>query len=212
MTNTKINILKIFITIILCLAIIVFFTILIRHRIDNLHKDKTPLKEKQAIGPLVEYKLQVKEIQQILKNAGFDPGPVDGIMGNRTRQAIRKFQEAKGLQSTGKIDEETMLALNKEKGEIETTILQIDEQKTAKPIKETNEIQSETETMSSKLNDRTKQIQIALKQTEFYEGPIDGKMNEQTKQAIKSFQKSKGLTADGIVGPKTWEELSKQFK
>ena len=119
MSKPFIAILKVFIITSLILAIIVSFTILIKHRINTPNTtefaDKIPPKEEQIIGIVIGYNSQVKEIQQILKNADFDPGPVDGRMGNRTRQAIKKFQEAKGLQPTGKIDEETMLALNKEK-------------------------------------------------------------------------------------------------
>ena len=119
MSKPFIAILKVFIIASLILAIIVSFTILIKHRINTPNTiefaGKIPLKEEQIIGIVIGYNSQVKEIQQILKNADFDPGPVDGRMGNRTRQAIKKFQEAKGLQPTGKIDEETMLALNKEK-------------------------------------------------------------------------------------------------
>ena len=51
------------------------------------------------------------------------------------------------------------------------------------------------------------QIQTALKNAGFYAGEIDGKIGPQTKRAIKVFQKSKGFTPDGIVGPKTWNEL-----
>lgn len=35
----------------------------------------------------------------------------------------------------------------------------------------------------------------------------DGDFGSKTQAAVKAFQKSKGLTADGIVGPKTWEAL-----
>ena len=35
----------------------------------------------------------------------------------------------------------------------------------------------------------------------------DGKFGAKTETAVKAFQKSKGLTADGVVGPKTWEAL-----
>lgn len=54
----------------------------------------------------------------------------------------------------------------------------------------------------------SKQIQKALKNAGFYDGLIDGKIGKKTTQAIKDFQKSKGLTADGVVGKKTRAELS----
>lgn len=37
----------------------------------------------------------------------------------------------------------------------------------------------------------------------------DGKFGAKTETAVKAFQKASGLTADGIVGPKTWEALDK---
>ena len=33
----------------------------------------------------------VRELQQALANAGYDPGPVDGIFGPRTKSALRKY-------------------------------------------------------------------------------------------------------------------------
>lgn len=38
-------------------------------------------------------------------------------------------------------------------------------------------------------------------------GEIDGKKGAKTKEAIKQYQSAMGLTADGIVGPKTWAAL-----
>lgn len=38
----------------------------------------------------------VKTIQQLLKKMGFDPGPVDGVFGNRTRAALAKALPTKG--------------------------------------------------------------------------------------------------------------------
>jgi len=52
-----------------------------------------------------------------------------------------------------------------------------------------------------------KDIQIALKNANFYTGPIDGKIGKNTKKAIREFQKANGLKADGKVGPKTKELL-----
>jgi lysozyme len=43
----------------------------------------------------------IKEIQTRLKAHGFDPGPLDGLMGKRTEAAIRAAQVALGLGPTG---------------------------------------------------------------------------------------------------------------
>ena len=47
------------------------------------------------------------------------------------------------------------------------------------------------------------QIQQKLQQLGFYSGAIDGVYGSQTKNAVVAFQKSVGLTPDGIAGSKT---------
>jgi hypothetical protein len=49
----------------------------------------------------------VHSAQMALKDKGYDPGPIDGIMGPRTSAALRDFQQAENLSSTGKLDAET---------------------------------------------------------------------------------------------------------
>lgn len=55
------------------------------------------------------------------------------------------------------------------------------------------------------------EVQTALKNAGFYSGTVDGKIGPNTKKAITEFQKSQGLVADGKVGPKTWDLLSKHL-
>lgn len=50
-------------------------------------------------------------------------------------------------------------------------------------------------------------VQKALKNAGFYKGSVDGKIGQQTKKAVESFQRQHNLTADGVVGRRTWEEL-----
>jgi uncharacterized protein (TIGR02594 family) len=50
-------------------------------------------------------------------------------------------------------------------------------------------------------------IQAALQAAGFNPGPVDGVRGRQTIAAIKAFQASNGLTADGIIGPQTAGKL-----
>jgi murein L,D-transpeptidase YcbB/YkuD len=60
-----------------------------------------------------------------------------------------------------------------------------------------------------KSKERTKDIQTCLKNAGFYSGKIDGIKGRQTRKAITEFQSANGLKADGVVGPKTWDALSR---
>jgi lipoprotein-anchoring transpeptidase ErfK/SrfK len=51
------------------------------------------------------------QAQVVLDRLGFTPGVVDGKMGMSTVNAIKGFQEARGLQVTGKLDQPTQQAL-----------------------------------------------------------------------------------------------------
>lgn len=50
-------------------------------------------------------------------------------------------------------------------------------------------------------------VQNKLKQLGFYLGPSDGSFGGGTESAVKSYQKSRGLEPDGIVGENTWKHL-----
>jgi peptidoglycan hydrolase-like protein with peptidoglycan-binding domain len=45
--------------------------------------------------------------QQRLKALGYDPGPIDGIRGATTKEALRRFQTESGLQAAGALDQAT---------------------------------------------------------------------------------------------------------
>ena len=50
-------------------------------------------------------------------------------------------------------------------------------------------------------------IQSKLKNWGYYKGNVDGIFGSKTKQAVISFQKKNGLTADGVVGKATLKAL-----
>jgi len=50
-------------------------------------------------------------VQEALVEKGFDPGPVDGIWGSKTKSAVMQFQESAGLTANGQIDGPTKSSL-----------------------------------------------------------------------------------------------------
>lgn len=54
----------------------------------------------------------VRQVQQKLNEEGYQVGPVDGIWGPKTESAIKNFQQAKGMEATGTLNEDTLAELN----------------------------------------------------------------------------------------------------
>jgi len=66
--------------------------------------------------PVSEQRLsrnQVEKIQELLTAQGFDPGPIDGVVGSQTRQAIKEFQRMAKLPADGHPTPELLEELGK---------------------------------------------------------------------------------------------------
>jgi Ni/Co efflux regulator RcnB len=59
---------------------------------------------------------QTRMLQRALNSGGLDAGPADGIMGEKTKQAVQKYQSQKGLNASGQLDRETIAALRADRG------------------------------------------------------------------------------------------------
>lgn len=53
----------------------------------------------------------VRDAQIALRDAGYEPGRIDGVMGPTTQAAIREFQASYGLPQTGRLDQPTQQQL-----------------------------------------------------------------------------------------------------
>lgn len=49
----------------------------------------------------------IRQVQTALRNAGYNPGGIDGKMGRQTREAIRAFQRAYDLKADGRVGRRT---------------------------------------------------------------------------------------------------------
>ncbi len=157
--------------------------------------------EEKLVGSTDIINPKIEEVQVILKNEGYEPGNTDGRMGKETRDAIKAFQESIGLKSTGYVDKSTLTQLEDLSRTKEILESKKDYAKTKEP--------RQKDSQKAEFRPTVKEIQTALKNAGFDPGSFDGKMGPRTRQAIKDFQKSKGLVPDGAVGPKTWASLGK---
>ena len=60
-----------------------------------------------------DYYYFVIKIQTALRNAGFNPGLIDGNMGTRTHVVLKEFQKANSLPVSGRVDKQTWTLLRK---------------------------------------------------------------------------------------------------
>jgi len=77
----------------------------------QMEKQSGAVSESKGVAALELNRDQVRELQKILNDKGYEAGTVDGIIGPKTTNAISDFQKSEGLASTGKADEETLRAL-----------------------------------------------------------------------------------------------------
>lgn len=53
----------------------------------------------------------VRQIQGVLQERGYKPGPLDGLLGKKTKEALRRFQKDHHLSVTGEVDTDTKTLL-----------------------------------------------------------------------------------------------------
>ena len=163
--------------------------------------------EEKYVGSVDIINPRVEEIQVALVALGYDTGTTDGRMGQKTREAIKEFQESMGIKSTGYIDRLTLMQIDDARRGSE----EVEFQEESSRIEVRSAYSKERDSLSSVYKPTTKEIQTALKNAGFDPGAIDGKMGPRTQQAVKEFQRTRGLKLDGKVGSKTWEELGKHL-
>ncbi|MFE7125510.1 peptidoglycan-binding protein [Streptomyces sp. NPDC057617] len=124
---------------------------------------------------------QVTAAQTLLNQQGYDAGTADGVFGSRTTSAVSAFQSARGLTADGVIGSRTWTALLS--------------------------AGAQTVVREGSSGAAVQRLQRALTAALGRTVSIDGQFGSGTAQAVRDYQSSRGLTADGIVGAGTWTAL-----
>ena len=128
------------------------------------------------------------DVQQFLSNNGFNPGPIDGQTGPKTKNAVIQFQQENGLLADGIVGNKTKNAMRAYTGcKSENVCIARDN--------------------SNAILNSVADIQTYLANNGFNPGIIDGEIGSYTKEAIKAFQRKVGLIPDGTAGNRTKSQM-----
>lgn len=150
-----------------------------KNQLTNENQHQHPILKERDQGDAV------KQLQELLIQRCCYVGAVDGIFAVATTCAVKAFQNRVFLPTTGIVDDQTWRAIYKG-APVDMPVLQIGSQGQLVII-----------------------LQQKLQFTGEYYAAINGDFDYQTAAAVTAFQRRVGLVADGVVGDKTWCQLSK---
>lgn len=120
----------------------------------------------------------VELVQRMLNEKGYACGSADGIFGTKTKNAVEKYQKAKGLSVDGIVGNNTYAKL------FTDCLLK-----------------------RGSRGELVKALQTRLNEQGYKAGAADSIFGSNTEKAVKALQSAAGITADGKVGQNTWTAL-----
>ena len=130
-----------------------------------------------AYSPLV-YRAQVALAQR-----GFDPGPADGAFGRRTSNAIQAYQRANGMAVTGALDERL--------------VAQLESGQSAPRSDRAAQRSSDRRGRALTQTQLITQTQADLQRLGYKLTYVGGRLNGETRDAIRDYQQKNGLEVTG---------------
>jgi peptidoglycan hydrolase-like protein with peptidoglycan-binding domain len=132
-------------------------------------------------------------VQERLRQHGSYAGRVDGVWGPDSQVALDRFQQARGLQVTGQLNQATASTLGLSPAELvaiapgPATVPGAAVAPSAEPLSP----------------GAVRNVQARLRALGFYRGAVDGVWGAGTQAGVERFQQGRGLQANGQLNPAT---------
>ena len=165
----------------------------------------------------------VRTLQQNLKTLGYYDGSVTGNFGRLTKEAVYNFQKANGLSADGVAGAKTLSSIsgklsgNSSSGNSSSSGSSNSNSNSSGSSSSNNSSDSSTLLNTSVMlqqgssSSEVLKLQNMLASLGFYTGNKTGNFGALTADAVMAYQKSKGLTADGIAGKKTLAAINADY-
>ncbi|MDR0896272.1 MAG: peptidoglycan-binding protein [Oscillospiraceae bacterium] len=163
------------------------------------HAEEAPTLRYNSEGEIVT------RLQERLTELGYYSFRITGRYQENSQRAVSAFQQAHGLQVTGEADAALQALIFSESALPVPT-------PTPKPTPTPAPTLAPAGAFPGRLQygstgDDVRRIQKKLSELGFYHDSISGNYLNNTKNAVRDFQRHNGLASDGIVGAITWEML-----
>ena len=129
---------------------------------------------------------QIPGLQVALKAKGFYNGPIDGIAGPLTAQAVRRFQRSVGIVADGVAGPITRSKLGR----------------LGRPL-----FGRRLFLQRGMVGWDVSVLEFFLTTRGFWPGLVDGRFTRRTTRAVRHYQRARHLLVDGIAGPQTIRSL-----
>ncbi|MBM3519385.1 MAG: peptidoglycan-binding protein [Alphaproteobacteria bacterium] len=154
---------------------------------------------RQASSPRPTIRLKydpvVESVQSELQKIGYYPGPVDGVAGKRTRQAIIAYQKTVGLAQSGEASAELAEHIRYTREVAQASLFTGSTDVVADDVAETRA--------------EVRRVQTGLSELAYEPGRISGELTDATLDAIRAFQRDRGLAETGAITDALISELEK---
>lgn len=155
-------------------------------------------------------KQQITEAQTFFKSKGTYSGEATGKYDDDLRAAIKTFQEENGLSKSGSLNRSTL-----EKMGIPLTDAQkaipAKPSETASTSKDAGSDTNKRGPVFRASKDQISEVQRMLKSKGLYKGEETGQLNDETRAAIKEWQKANGVKETGTLNKETLEKMGIQL-
>ncbi len=149
----------------------VLYAVSVGHLADRILKKPEFSKKYFQRGPSFTLE-NAQEVQELLSKMGLYQGEIDGVLGRKSREAVRKFQAMYGLPADGYANASLLhfmrLAV---RGGIKRNKLTFDE---------------------------VTEMQKILAKGSYYIGPVDGKLGPDTLKGIELYKKVYGISSESV--------------
>lgn len=148
---------------------------------------------------------EVERIQKQLQKLGHYSGAANGAFDAETATAVQSFQTSQELEADGIAGRTTLQHLFPNAKIAVQSDSQVPAPDATTAVEPTAGIEPAPVryTLGAK-GLEVERIQKQLQELGHYQGTIDSAYGAETRKAVKSFQRSRGVRADGFIGERTW--------